>query len=436
MSDTDASVAKNWQLKSLDSLGKVSSGATPATGVSEFWNGGIPWVTPADLSLQETPFIDSTERTLSAQGLKSCAATLVPKNNIVISSRAPIGYVAIPTMDFCTNQGCKSLWLYDEQDYLFHYYNLRFHTKKLKDKGEGTTFAEISKSALSSVRVPVPDSKQIQSKIGEILLTVDETIEKLSNHVRKLERLRIALRYALLSRGIDKEGRIRDPLQKEEFKDSQFGRVPTCWTPCTLNEVVDKKRPIVYGILMPGTGFAGGVPVVKVKNIANSKIDVGDLLLTDPKIDEAYMRSRLRAGDLLFTIRGTVGRMAFVPEILDGANITQDTARVAIKAAVPSFIKHYLEMPEPRSFIEMHTIGQAVHGINLREVRRIPILRPPEQEQKVLAKILDSQDTVINREYDRLENLRYLRTGLMQDLLTCTVSVESLLVRELAVSQA
>jgi type I restriction enzyme S subunit len=436
MNRTENSLPQNWRLRSLDSLGKVLSGATPSTRVPDFWNGDIAWITPADLSRQETPFINSTERNISEKGMRGCAATLIPKNNLVVSSRAPIGYVAIPTMEFCTNQGCKSIWLDKQQDSLFHYYNLCFHIKKLKDKGEGTTFAEISKTALGAVQLPVPDSKHTQSKVGEVLSAADEAIEKLSNHICKLERIKVGLRQVLLSRGIDQKGRIRDPLGSDDFTDSEFGRIPKSWRPCTLNEIVDRRRPIVYGILMPGTGFSGGVPVVKVKDIVGGTIDLADLLLTDPKIDEAYKRSRLRAGDLLFTIRGTVGRMAFVPESLDGANITQDTARIAIKGAVRGFIRHFLEMPTPRRFVDIHTIGQAVRGINLLEVRRIPILCPPEGEQQLLADILDSQDAVVSRERDRLENLRRLRTGLMQDLLTCRVSVEPLVNMELTTIQS
>src|SRR5437870_5197303 len=100
-------------------------------------------------------------------------------------------------------------------------------------------------------------------------------------------------------------------------------------------------------ILMPGRGFRGGVPVIKVKDIRDGKVDTSDLLLTDPKIDEAYFRSRVRPGDLLFTIRGTVGRTALVPPTLEAANITQDTARIALSDSDPRFVRRWLEMEVP-----------------------------------------------------------------------------------------
>jgi len=93
----------------------------------------------------------------------------------------------------------------------------------------------------------------------------------------------------------------------------------------TLDDLVEPDRPITYGILKPGTGFPGGVPVIKVKDYPDDRIVENGLLLTDPEIDKEYRRSRLRKGDLLISIRGTIGRLAFVPSGLSGANITQDT---------------------------------------------------------------------------------------------------------------
>ena len=100
-----------------------------------------------------------------------------------------------------------------------------------------------------------------------------------------------------------------------------------------LDDLIDDDRPITYGILKPGTGFAGGIPVVKVKDMRDGIIDESDLLLTSPDIDQAYQRSKLRAGDLLISIRGSIGRMAEVPDSLQDANITQDTARLSVKPA-------------------------------------------------------------------------------------------------------
>jgi type I restriction enzyme S subunit len=187
--------------------------------------------------------------------------------------------------------------------------------------------------------------------------------------------------------------------------------------------LVSKDRPIVYGILMPGRGFRDGVPVIKVKDIRDGRIDTTDLLLTDPRIDEAYRRARVRTGDLLFTIRGTVGRMAFVPPELNNANITQDTARVSLQDANPVFIARWLESRVPARFIDVHTIGVAVRGINLGEVRRIPVVVPPREEQAAIAAIISTAEERVEAEEGVLECLLKLKSGLMTDLLTGRVRV-------------
>ena len=174
---------------------------------------------------------------------------------------------------------------------------------------------------------------------------------------------------------------------------------------------------------MPGYGFEGGIPVIKVKDIKHGIVQEDNLLLTDPEIDGRYTRSKTKPGDLLFTIRGTVGRTAFVPESLDGANITQDTARIGIIAGDPRFIRGYLQMPEPARFIACNTLGVAVQGINLGEVRKIPIAFPPEKEQVAIGDIAETNRNKIETETVHVNKLRTLKSGLMQDLLTGKVRV-------------
>ena len=236
--------------------------------------------------------------------------------------------------------------------------------------------------------------------------------------------MRAGLLYDLLTRGLDEHGQLRDPIaHPEQFRDSPLGRIPNGWRCDVLGNLVPPDRPIVYGILMPGRGFRDGVPVIKVKDITDGRIDTSDLLLTDPRTDEAYRRSRVRAGDLLFTIRGTVGRIAFVPAALNNANITQDTARISLNDSNPLFVARWLETPLPARFIEVHTIGVAVRGINLGEVRRTPVVVPPREEQDRIAEIVSTVERCVDDEVCSGALLRDLKSGLTTDLLTGRVRV-------------
>lgn len=269
--------------------------------------------------------------------------------------------------------------------------------------------------------IPKPDE---QTRIALVLDTVDEAIAKTEAVIAKLRQVRAGLLHDLLTRGLDAHGQLRDPISHpEQFQPSPLGQIPKEWKPGELGDLVSRDRPIVYGILMPGRGFRDGVPVIKVKDIRDGHIDTSDLLLTDPRIDEAYRRARVRTGDLLFTIRGTVGRMAFVQPELNNANITQDTARVSLDEANPLFVARWLETPVPARFIDVHTIGVAVKGINLGEVRRIPVVVPPKEEQDAIASIISTAEVRIESENGVLECLLKLKSGLMTDLLTGRVRV-------------
>ena len=281
-----------------------------------------------------------------------------------------------------------------------------------------TSIAHLTKEGLRQLVIPVPSDSE-QAHIIKILDTIDEAIRSTELLIAKLELIKQGVVYDLLTLGLGALRGLRDPVRDPGMFNIVEGlKLPAGWAICDLNSVVDPDRPIVYGILMPGYGFTGGVPVVKVKDIKDGRISEEDLLLTDPRIDNEYRRSRVKEGDLLFSIRGTVGRMAFVPPALEGANITQDTARLSVTGANARFVGYFLQTPLAVAFIELHTLGQAVKGINLRDVRRIPLVLPPRAEQDAIAEILDAHDTRIQTERQRVVKLRLLKNGLMDDLLT------------------
>ena len=283
----------------------------------------------------------------------------------------------------------------------------------------------ISQPSIRSLKIPLPPLPQ-QRKIARILTTLDNLIEKTESLIAKYQSIKQGMMADLFTRGVDANGKLRPPQSAapELYKQSELGWIPKEWEVKTLDSLVSPNRPIAYGILMPGYGHPGGVQVIKVKDIKGEQIIESDLLLTSPEIDHAYRRSRVKQGDLLFTIRGTVGRTAIVPSSLEGANITQDTARIGIISGDARFVKNYLKMHVPSQFILCNTLGVAVQGINLRDVRRIQTAFPTSAEQEHLGNIVETHDSLIDRENTFLRKLAKKKTGLMQDLLTGRVPVK------------
>ena len=183
----------------------------------------------------------------------------------------------------------------------------------------------------------------------------------------------------------------------------------------SLNDLIKIGRPITYGILKPGTGFPGGIPVVKVKDMQNGIIDESDLLLTSPEIDAQYQRSKLSKGDLLISIRGSVGRMAIVPESLEGANITQDTARLTIDESFNSlYVRGVLESAPLQTEMERNIRGVAVKGINISFLRELQIPMCDRYTQDRLADFYKQSDKSKFEIIKAIENINVMMKSLIE----------------------
>ena len=161
-----------------------------------------------------------------------------------------------------------------------------------------------------------------------------------------------------------------------------------------LIDLIDPKRPISYGILMPGPDQAEGVKYVRVVDMRNGGIELSGIRKTTESISNAFRRSLLKRGDLLMSIRGHVGRFAVVPAELDGSNITQDTARLAIVGADPVFVRECLRTRGFQHWMAKHTKGVAVRGINLGDVKLMPIILPDIRAQRDFARLATATERV------------------------------------------
>jgi len=160
------------------------------------------------------------------------------------------------------------------------------------------------------------------------------------------------------------------------------GANPKKYQLVALRELVDENRPITYGILKPGPDLPDGIPYVRVVDIRDGQILTTQLRRTSPDIEIGYKRSRLRGGDLLMSIRGHVGRMAIVPESITGANITQDSARIAPKVGIEvAFLVGYLESQTTQQEMRRLTKGVAVKGINLGDLKVLQVPVPSQELQ-------------------------------------------------------
>jgi len=171
----------SWNKVSLGDVCTIINGGTPKSEVADYWEGDLNWITPKEMGKLLGREIASTERKITEKGLKNSSAKLLPINSVILSSRAPIGHLAINKELMATNQGCKGLIPSSKLNYEYLYYFL-YHSKKLlNDMGSGATFKELSASKLATVQIPLPPiaiQEKLVKKLDAIFAEIDKVIEK------------------------------------------------------------------------------------------------------------------------------------------------------------------------------------------------------------------------------------------------------------------
>ncbi|QTC13076.1 DNA specificity domain-containing restriction modification system protein [Streptococcus equi subsp. zooepidemicus] len=179
-------------------IGEIVGGGTPSKKVDDYWNGDIPWLSPKDLSLNPAMFTGRGQNSITELGYKKSSAKLMPRNSILFSSRAPIGYITIAENDISTNQGFKSIIPKPEYPYTFVYELLKQETPSLESSASGSTFKEVSGTHLKNHEIRIPPHSAI-IKFHESVEPLFKTINLNEKEIQKLIEVRDFLLPTLMS---------------------------------------------------------------------------------------------------------------------------------------------------------------------------------------------------------------------------------------------
>ena len=166
-----------WEAKLVDDIAEVFNGATPSTTDGQNYGGDIVWITPKDLSDQKHKFVYYGERNISQTGYDSCSTHLLPINTILMSSRAPIGLLAIAKTELCTNQGFKSFVPKKDSMAAYLYYYLQIHIKQIEQLGTGTTFKEVSREDVLKFPILKPNDEILDLWEEKVTMVNDRQLE-------------------------------------------------------------------------------------------------------------------------------------------------------------------------------------------------------------------------------------------------------------------
>lgn len=184
-----------WRMGTLEDLGEIVGGATPATDNPEFWSEDeIHWLSPADLSNQGLKFIAKGAKDITRLGYRSCSTKMLPKHSVLFSSRAPIGLMAINTQEVCTNQGFKSIVPKEGIGCAYVYYYLLSLRNRIAEENAGSTFDEVSGKTIKEYEAPIPPKVLIEEFSNYIvpIFSQQEIKEQENTKIKELQSLLLA----------------------------------------------------------------------------------------------------------------------------------------------------------------------------------------------------------------------------------------------------
>jgi type I restriction enzyme S subunit len=205
----------SWVTKKLGEATTVLSGTTPKSGVPKFWGSNNVWITPTDLGKLNGDVVADSVRKISDDGVCSCNLPVIPKGAIVMSSRAPIGHLAVAGCDLYTNQGCKSFVCSRGLDPEFLFYTLKYKMPEIRALGSGATFTEVSKTILENFEISYPVEIEDQRRMASRLKAQLAEVEK----ARKAAEVQLADAKLLQSRMLDSIFSALDSAPKKRIGD-------------------------------------------------------------------------------------------------------------------------------------------------------------------------------------------------------------------------
>lgn len=377
--------------KRLGDICEIVTGATPKTNIKEFWDGDINWITPAELT-EDTYIINESLRKITTEGVEKTGLKSFPKGTVILSSRAPIGKVAIAGCEMYCNQGFKNLVCSKQINNRFLYWYLKGHKEYLNSLGRGATFKEISKAIVENIEICLPTLEK-QEKYADILEQCNGIIQIKKGQLRKLDTL-VKSRFAEM---------FGDPI-----------RNPKGWKVVTIGDIVTEVR---YGTSKPAVE-GGKYPYLRMNNLtADGHLDLNDLKYIDISDDEVE-KCVVRKGDVLFNRTNSidlVGKTA-VFDLQDDMVIAGYIIRVRLNEKIlPEVLSQYMNLEALKDILRSMAKGAVNQAnINAQELKSIRVYVPDIELQKQFVEMKDQVDKSKSKIQKSLEETQLLFDSLMQ----------------------
>lgn len=428
-------IPKEWDLRRIKTLFSIVAGATPKSGEPTFWNGDIPWITPADFTTEDV-YVASGHKEITQEGLDSCATTLIPAESIIFSKRAPVGLVAINRKSLCTNQGCLSCIPKENIATKYYYYAMSVFAEQFNMLATGTTFKEIAAEVFCGFILPYPHigiQKRISSYLDKKCAEIDSLIASKEKTNSLLKEWRQSIIYEAVTKGLD---------SNVPMKDSGIewiGKIPENWDVVRIKYILDESE---YGIKIGPFGSAlsnrtllfGAYCVYSQANLITNDFSEANHYI-DRETFEMLQNYEVAPGDICVSMMGTIGKCKEVPiGIKQGI---MDSHLIKIRLNNNKVNSGYFEYVYDKDYsgvcftqMKYDKKGTIMDGLNTSIVKNLFIPLPPLSVQKKIASNLDKKcekiDSAIKKNTEIVEKLKEYRQSLIYEAVTGKICINEM----------
>lgn len=384
------------------------------------FDGDIPWVRIEDLDGVYISKPKDGRRYVSRKLMDEMNLRSFPEGTLMCSCSASMGVCAITTRELLSNQTFAGIVTNDSINTHYLYYTISDCADELEQLATGTTISYLSTDKLEKFHIPVPRLDE-QRKIASVLYNVDQAIQKTQQVIESLKRIREGAEQDILSRGLLPDGSLR-PKDQISHVDSWVGEVPNDWDVCQYGDMIDSSS---VGIVVKPSQYyddSGTVPILRSKDITRDGIAEGEFEYMTEESNKENSNSQLSEGDVITVRSGDPGLSCVVSSDYDNTNCADLLISTPSDRLDPNYAAMWLNSFAGRKQIDRFQAGLAQKHFNLGALQKLRIALPPLDEQDRIVDTVGSVTDQIHNETGNESQLKSVKKGLMQDLLSGKVS--------------
>ncbi len=404
----ESNLPLGWELVKVEDIGEVITGGTPSKSNIAYYGNHVPFYKPTDL---EAGFhTNEAHDNLSVDGAKK--ARLLPEKSILITCiGATIGKTGFIRKAGASNQQINSIIPHKPVVPEFIYYACvapEFQ-KSIIQNASATTLPILNKSRFSKLTLPLPplaEQQRIVAQLDALMGKVQSARERLEKIPSILKRFRQAVLAAAVSGRLTADWREQNPRVESvdvlldkvkqhrqtlyldyDLKTVNVVKTPDSWRTLNLENLCDPVRSITYGVIKLGEETPGGVPCLRTSDVKHLRIVTNDVKCISKSIADEYIRTYLFGGELLINVRGTLGGVALVPKSLAGYNISREVAMAPLLEVINGkWVEFFVGSVAAQNWLTKAAKGIAYTGINIADLKKLPVSMPPLAEQKEIVR--------------------------------------------------